>query len=487
MTRQTLPDVRIMLGGRALGAEHDIVSVRVLRALSSPAMAEISLRGQMPLPGLGTELRVEGLGPRFDGKIAAAELARRGDGARVLTLRAFDALQDLRLTGRPEALFDVTPADIARAMGARLGIDVHAPEGGPRIAHIVRTARSDFDFLLSETRRVGLWFYLAADGLHLTGLDGKGALRRVSLETDALDARLEANAALATGAITFSGIAPTTLDDLPGFAFGLEEADAFGANGLGTKNDLPLFNVQAGSADEALEIASAEMAQRDAARVTLRAVFEGADAPALAQPLEIAAPETDVPGPLVVTRVEHRLDASAGHIAEISTAPPPLFDGAQMPRSFWGIVVDNDDPLNAGRLRCKLPQFGDVETDWLQVTRAMAGPGRGFAYVPTTGDKVLIHSPSGRPEHGVVLGALTGRDALALDAGDGERFGFVTGAGHRLTFDEGRGEAELEVPSGSRCTLGPKGIALSAQGDLTLEAPGRRVLILGDRIDFERG
>lgn len=487
MSPESLPALQITLGNMSLAEGVQVVSARISRAFSTPAMAEIMIEGPIDTPALGTPVRIEGLGPVFAGKIAALERARRGDARPALTLRAYDALQDLRLTGRAEAKSDVTPGAIAEEIAQRLGVGFDATYGGPKLAHVVRTARSDFDFLLSETRRVGLWFYLSEGKLQLTGFEGRGETRRVVLDEETLDARIEANGAQSTGAITFAGVAPATLEMFPGFSFGLDEARGFRANSMTPDYDLPMFNLMAGSSDEALSIAASEIAHRDAARVVLRAMFDGPLAPTLAQPLEILGAGVDLPGPLTVARVEHRLDAVAGHVAEVSTAPPPLRDEAAATLSFWGVVEDNADPINAGRVRCKLPHFGDVETSWLQVTRIMAGPGRGFASVPAKGDHVLIHSPSGRPEHGVVLGALTGREQLALQTGDARQFGFVSAEGHRLAFDDDRREAELSVPDGSRCRLGPDGIAIRAEGDLVLEAPGGRVTIRGDRIDFDRG
>ena len=119
MSPESLPALQITLGNMSLAEGVQVVSARISRAFSTPAMAEIMIEGPIDTPALGTPVRIEGLGPVFAGKIAALERARRGDARPALTLRAYDALQDLRLTGRAEAKSDVTPGAIAEEIAQR--------------------------------------------------------------------------------------------------------------------------------------------------------------------------------------------------------------------------------------------------------------------------------------------------------------------------------------------------------------------------------
>jgi phage baseplate assembly protein gpV len=270
-------------------------------------------------------------------------------------------------------------------------------------------------------------------------------------------------------------------------AFSADEADVFGRAAAGTDTELPLFNRAAAGSDVASAEASALMARRDAARVTLRAVFDGACVFGLGDCLRIDdlpyAPATS----FVVTRLEERIDAVGGHVVEIATAPPPEPVREPWAETVWGRVSANQDPDGAGRIRCTLPTLGDVETGWLPLLRPLAGQDWGFAFVPAVGDDLLLLCPGGRAEHGVALGAVGGLRPLHLDAGEAARIGLRSAGGQALTLDDPAAAIRLETADGTRLEIDPSGARLHAAGDLTLEAPGGNVTIRGRRIDFVRG
>jgi len=490
------PQLQVTLDRVALAATDlaRITSIRVIRALSTAAMAELHLDGppSAGLPRLGAALRIgraDRALPLFEGTISAVRFTHRGGRPSGLALRAFDPLQRLRRSGAAEALLETTPADLARRFAERLGLPLDAAETGPRRPVLVRRELSDLDFLLGETRRFGLFLHVQDGALKLHGLDGSGPAKRFSLAEDAIEAQVEANLDEALSALAYTAWSPASLDEQPGMAFGLDHAAAAGWPSAGEVGEMEILDLAAADADEAMAMAAAEMTRRDAARLVLRALVDGSRMIGLGDRLEVVDAGMELAGPLVVTRLEERIDAVGGHVIELSTEPPPAPPADAAARAFWGRVVDNDDPEGCGRARFALPAFGDVETGWLQVARPMTGAGRGFAYVPAIGDDWLLLAPGGRPEHGFAVGALNGRrgGALAEGAGDAVRFGFVTAAGHRLVFDDAAGTVGLETTGGSRWTLGPDGVRLSAAGDLTLEAPGHTVSIRAARIDMSRG
>ncbi|NSX55757.1 phage baseplate assembly protein V [Parasulfitobacter algicola] len=495
MTQITVPSVRIWLDDTALDANimKQIVSLRVRRAFSAPTVADIEMDGgNITAPAIGASMRIEVGGrpdPLFQGTLSAMERTRRLDGKVTFRLRAFDKLQALRHSGRAAHYSQVTPAQLVEDVASRFDMSVQADQTGPNLDHLVRTDRSDFDFILNETRRFGLWFHLRNNMMHLHGLEGIGSNRQITLADTAFEARVEVNANDSTGAISFTAFAPDVIEPFSGFAFGLDNADAYGQSSTDADAELPIFNLATCNEDEALCLATAEMTHRDASRVVLRAIFDGSHIFQLGERLDVTDLGFDTAGPMVISQIEERIDAVSGHIVEISTCPPPLCADRQQPKFAWATVLDNDDPANTGRVRCSLPTHGDAETAWLQVLRPMAGAGRGFAYVPAIGDQVMILSNTNRLEHGFVIGAMNAQDTLAVQngAGDAKRFGFYSVAGHALSFDDDSKEAKLKAPDGSSCTLGPDGIALSAKGDLTLEAPGGTVTIRGAAIDLERG
>ncbi len=65
-----------------------------------------------------------------------------------------------------------------------------------------------------------------------------------------------------------------------------------------------------------------------------------------------------------------------------------------------GIVTDNNDPDNIGRVKVKFPWLGDdVESWWARIAAPGAGPDYGIVWVPQVNDEVLVGLPARRRAH----------------------------------------------------------------------------------------
>lgn len=87
-----------------------------------------------------------------------------------------------------------------------------------------------------------------------------------------------------------------------------------------------------------------------------------------------------------------------------------------------GLVTENADPDNLGRVRVHLPYLGhDFVTDWARVVAPGNGPDRGFVWIPEVNDEVLVAFHHGDISEPYVLGGLwNGVDApppIELDGG----------------------------------------------------------------------
>lgn len=130
---------------------------------------------------------------------------------------------------------------------------------------------------------------------------------------------------------------------------------------------------------------------------------------------------------------------------------------------YPGVVTDNEDPLEIGRIRAKVPAVlgENSETGWaLPCAPFGGGKDRGFLIVPEVGDAAWIEFAGGDISLPIWAGTFWGapqsgggQDDLAAEAGPetptadgtlaGPGFGVVrTAAGHRLFFDD---EGEIVV------------------------------------------
>jgi phage protein D len=165
------------------------------------------------------------------------------------------------------------------------------------------------------------------------------------------------------------------------------------------------------------------------------------------------------------------------------TATSPRF-GAQL---VVGVVTNNQDPDEMGRVRVHYPALGpDAEGAWARVLTPSAGNARGILMLPVNGEEVLIgfeHDDTTRP---YVLGSLfNGVDKPGDDLLQNHDGSFALRSDHKvniaanedMTLHGGQkvtisGETEIVIEAGTKLTLtcGPSQIQLSSNG-VTVSGP----------------
>ncbi len=135
-----------------------------------------------------------------------------------------------------------------------------------------------------------------------------------------------------------------------------------------------------------------------------------------------------------------------------------------------GIVTNNKDPEELGRLKVKFPWLSDDnETDWVRMTTFMAGGGRGSFFLPEVGDEVLVAFEHGDINRPYVIGALwngvdkppetnsdgqnnirkiksrSGHEIIFNDGNTTEKIEIHTSAGHKVVLDDSAGQEKIEI------------------------------------------
>jgi phage baseplate assembly protein gpV len=209
-------------------------------------------------------------------------------------------------------------------------------------------------------------------------------------------------------------------------------------------------------------------------------------------PLNVSGLAANLSGDYILSSVTHTIDTEKGFISEISTLPPTPVSHLHRSLATLGIVTKVDDPDRFGRVCVKLPNYNNVETDWLQVLTAGAGIGKGLLAIPDVEDSVLVFFPNGELTQGIVLGGLFGamqREDFDWGVDDArvKRFSLLTGGGQKMIFDDTAQKLRVENSDGSFIEMSPEKFKLHAQRDLEIEAPGRAIRIKAKTVDFEQG
>jgi uncharacterized protein involved in type VI secretion and phage assembly len=146
-----------------------------------------------------------------------------------------------------------------------------------------------------------------------------------------------------------------------------------------------------------------------------------------------------------------------------------------------GIVTNNQDPDNMGRVKVKFPWLDDnVESPWARFVCLMGGSGRGTYFIPEVNDEVLLAFEHGDMRYPYVLGGLwNGQDAPPANNSDGQNNIRVihSRSGHLIRLDDTNGGEKVEIidkTGGNSVTISSSdnSISIVCTGRLSLQANG---------------
>lgn len=122
-----------------------------------------------------------------------------------------------------------------------------------------------------------------------------------------------------------------------------------------------------------------------------------------------------------------------------------------------GIVRDNEDPENLGRVKLEFPwRDADDESHWARIATDMTGDGYGTYYLPEVDDEVLVGFQNGDIHSPIVIGSLwSGNRKPPEDNADGNNDirKIETRSGHVVEFDDNDSEGKVTVETNAGHTI----------------------------------
>ena len=158
-----------------------------------------------------------------------------------------------------------------------------------------------------------------------------------------------------------------------------------------------------------------------------------------------------------------------------------------------GIVTNNQDPDNLGRVKVKFPWLSDEdESHWARILTPMAGNDRGLYFLPEVDDEVLVAFEHGRAEFPYVLGALwNGKDKVPETNDDGKNNmrTIKSRSGHIIRLDDTDGSEKIEIldKSGKNSVVidsAENSITVAADADITIESGSGKLILSGNGIEI---
>src|SRR5215471_2088279 len=490
----TLPSFSVELDGELL-SDADLLSVEeivVAQKLNAPTVCEISfVHSSRDLTGCGKSLRIL-VGAQksllFSGDVTAIEY-EYDPGGRKIRIRAYDRLARLRKQFPIKVHVQVGLKDLANEMMRSLGITVEGSADTPLWQRFIQYRQSNLDCLLDLADRAGLLLTLRDDALHLLTLEGDGSSKSLKLGEDLLEASVVINKNDVCDSAAVQGWDPSHVSKNEGSASSPRVVKRSEPSEGGSECQQILVHEPTPDPAHASAIAQAELDFRAASEIALTGLAEGDLDLRPGSGIFVEGGIGGLNGDFVLTEVTHTFDRERGFMSEISTAVPPRRPRVSGFITVPGTVTRIDDPEKLGRITVALPACNGLETDWMCVVSPKAKKKKKCMTLPDVGDTVLASCSAENPAYGVVLGPVYGADGMpdaGIEAGAVARYTLCTPNGQKVRLDDSRKTMRLENSEGSYVELTPDRVTVHAATDMTLEAPGRSILIQANAIDFQR-
>ncbi len=145
-----------------------------------------------------------------------------------------------------------------------------------------------------------------------------------------------------------------------------------------------------------------------------------------------------------------------------------------------GIVTDNQDPDNLGRIKVTFPWLNDNDEGyWARLATPMAGGDRGIYFLPEVHDEVLVMFEHGNIRFPFIIGGLwNGQDKPPANNHDGSNNIRLikSRSGHLIRLDDTNNAEKIEIldKSGKNSLVFDtknNTVTIASAKDLTLSAP----------------
>jgi phage baseplate assembly protein gpV len=506
----------IKVNGAELGqqAQNAVLSVRVDRGLGLVGRATIRLWDQgfvlssSSVFPLGGTVVISTFGPRgvelLSGSITSVSLDVSTRGSELVVV-VDDGASKLMAPLAPKGFASAKPADVLTAAAGAAGLRTNV-EGGclgsdvqPYLFHV----GSGLAYLEAACARTGAIWWMDQGILQVRGT--KDPVRTVTLDLtkDLLAFSVKASTLPSTayeargwdvaqkkavvGEAKTKAVVSTESEFVAGAA-GRSGNQGPTRSNLLVRDAAPMTQLEA----ETVAKARADEAARSA--VVVRGTCTGVAG--LGPDVDVTIREVGpANGTYRVTRVEHVYTGSQGLVTHFTAGPlrptglvdtlgpRPDDAGTRLTGVVVGIVTNNKDPENMGRVKVKVPDLADtVESAWARVAMVGAGASRGVFFLPEINDEVLVTFEAGDTRRPLVLGGLYGgktKSPLTSDqavaASAVSKRQIVSRLGHVIELSDGEQPAEKHVQ-----LKNADGQLIRVGSDkVTVDSAGKPIEILG--------
>jgi len=436
------------------------------------------------------------------GQIAAVEPEFGRHGA-VLAARGYDQAHTLNRTHVTQTYQDMSSDDIASKVAARAGLDEgEISSAGDVHDFVQQNNETDWAFLWRLARRIDYEVAVSDGALDFRELGSGGDDEPPTLRwgEDLWTFRPRVTGVQQVQEVVVRSWDPSVKDVIesrqtatPDAEIGIERDDVGSALGGGSvmMADRPVL-----SSDEADSLAASVASRLANAYVEADGTCRGDPSLRAGVRVRIDGVGQLYGGVYTLSAASHVYRVGQGYetrFAVTGRSPRSLVDLLNpAPSERWGhsvvvgIVTQNDDPDDMGRVRVRYPALGDgVEGWWARIASPAAGSERGLLMMPVPGDEVLVAFEHGDVRRPYVLGSLwngsdtPGDDLVKKDGSFALRSDHEVGVNAKDSITM-HTDSDLTISTGGKSSqksdddtsIEGQNVTVKANSSLTIEATG---------------
>jgi phage protein D len=471
-------------------------------------------------PGCALEIEAKSGSDRqklFDGEVVELETDFSPGGRRVI-VRAFDRLHRLARGRHVRSFVNVSDQDIITKIAQEVGL---TPKVGPAntvYPYVLQDNVSNLEFLRSRAALLGFLLFVEGKELHCEphgtqngslSLTYGDALREFHLRMSTLDQVDEASASgwdpkkrepVLGKVVSANGSPDASTGDLA-------RPTAVSSGGFGMSASILVADRPIRDQAVAQQLAQASLDRRAGRYIEAEGTAHGTPSLVAGVSLNLAQIGRRFSGKYFVTSTTHTYSADAGYVtrfvvsgfqpSSVLSLVAPERDGLAQPRPglVVGVITDNQDPENMGRVKVKYPWLSQENaSDWARVVSVGGGAQRGVEFLPEVNDEVLVGFEHGDINYPYVLGGLwNGQDAPpqknseVIASGKVNKRVIRSRTGHIVTLDDSDDAPSISIVDNTgknKVTFDSKNNKLTVhfEGDMLFEAPNGDIAIKGKTI-----
>jgi len=435
------------------------------------------------------------------GEITSIEVEVTQEHGPLISVRGYDRSHRLHRGRQSRSFLNQSDSDIVRKVAQEVQLQANT-DSTTTHDYVFQDNQTNWEFLKERAVRVGFELFVDDRTLHFRKpQNGKEQGPDQKLWENLLSLRVKLSSTFQAKEVIVKAWDPKTKQAIIGKASNGQLAPKTGISKTGaqiasTFGDAKVYvvNRPVDSQAEADAMAKAVYDDLDGAFVQAEGVCLGDAAIMPGVTVKMDRLGTRFSGNYYVTSATHTLNAEEGYRTTFVVSGrqtnsllellQPKGDGPSAPSVVVGVVTNNTDPDNLGRVKVKFPWLADDESWWARIATPWAGKGQGLFFLPEVGDEVLVSFEHGDITRPFMLGALwNGKDLPPQKASTAVQSSKVTshlihdGQDFLIQWDSRPGEEKLSIRHHSSSTIiriikKDNSVLIKADGPINIEAGG---------------